>query len=190
MGEDKIPISNFFKAHKTPPLLQSSHFSNIRDSKTRDFRFYSSNIRDSKIQGFRSYSSKRLTNVEQNSFSITPNLNEIIIGLTLGDLSISKRYTNAILHFKQGLVNKEYIYHLFKLFSNYSNFEATKHHEIFDKRYNKTYTSIIFNSYSLPCFNYYYDLFYVNGVKTIPLNIGDLLTLLVWYIGLWTTVLN
>jgi hypothetical protein len=28
----------------------------------------------------------------------------------------------------------------------------------------------------LPCFNELYDLFYVNGVKIIPLNIGELLT--------------
>ena len=41
---------------------------------------------------------------------------------------------------------------------------------------NKLYYSIGFRTYSLPCFNYYHDLFYVNGVKIIPLNIGELLT--------------
>jgi hypothetical protein len=29
---------------------------------------------------------------------------------------------------------------------------------------------------ALPCFNYYYDLFYPKGIKTVPQNIADLLT--------------
>jgi len=28
----------------------------------------------------------------------------------------------------------------------------------------------------LPCFNYLWELFYIDKVKTVPLNIGDLLT--------------
>ena len=28
----------------------------------------------------------------------------------------------------------------------------------------------------LPCFNYLWDLFYIDKVKTIPSNIGDILT--------------
>lgn len=28
----------------------------------------------------------------------------------------------------------------------------------------------------LPCLNYYYDLFYLNGIKIIPKNIAELLT--------------
>lgn len=78
--------------------------------------------------------------------------------------------------FKQSLDKKEYIYHLFDLFSGYSNMDAPNHKDYFDKRTNKVYTSIVFNTYSLPCFNYYHELFYVNGVKIIPLNIGQLLT--------------
>src|SRR6202035_854095 len=33
-----------------------------------------------------------------------------------------------------------------------------------DKRTGKIYTSVTFNTYSLPCFNELYELFYVNGV--------------------------
>lgn len=40
----------------------------------------------------------------------------------------------------------------------------------------KKYSTITFNTYSLPCLNYYYDLFYKDKVKSIPLNIGELLT--------------
>lgn len=121
-------------------------------------------------------SSNRLTNIQRDSFSVSPDLHEVIIGISLGDLHINKQCDNARLMFKQGIVNQDYIYHLFQLFSSYSNMEAPKHREYFDKRTNKVYTSISFNSYSLPSFNYYYELFYVNGVKIIPLNISELLT--------------
>jgi hypothetical protein len=50
------------------------------------------------------------------------------------------------------------------------------HGEYHYKRNNKVYSFIRFTTYSLPCFNYYHELFYVNRVKRIPLNIGELLT--------------
>ena len=45
-----------------------------------------------------------------------------------------------------------------------------------DKRTGKIYNSLIFKTRMLPCFNYLGDLFYIDKVKTIPSNIGDLLT--------------
>lgn len=120
----------------------------------------------------------RLTNVERNSFNVPQHLHEVIIGSCLGDL-IAVRKTiahNTYFQFKQGLVNKDYIYHLFDLFLSFTNMEIPKDLEYLDKRSNKTYTSINFHTYRLPCFNYYYDLFYVDGIKRIPLNIGELLT--------------
>jgi hypothetical protein len=45
-----------------------------------------------------------------------------------------------------------------------------------DKRTGLIYGSIRFNTLSLPCFNEFYDLFYPNGQKVVPLNIADLLT--------------
>lgn len=45
-----------------------------------------------------------------------------------------------------------------------------------DKRTGKIYNSLIFKTRMLPCFNYLWDLFYIDKVKTIPSNIGDLLT--------------
>ena len=124
----------------------------------------------------RYYSTKRLTNVQKNSFSVTPDLHNLIIGSLLGDLFINKQCNNSRLEFKQSLDNKDYVYHLFELFSSYSNMKEPKQHEYLDKRTNKIYYSIGFATYSLPCFNYYYKLFYLNGVKVIPLNIGELLT--------------
>lgn len=117
-----------------------------------------------------------MTNIQKDSFSISPDIQDIIIGISLGDLNINRQGKNARLRFKQSLVHKGYIYHLFDLFSSYSNMKELKHNEYLDKRTNKVYTFIVFYTYSLPCFNYYHELFYVDGVKRIPLNIEDLLS--------------
>jgi len=62
----------------------------------------------------RYYSTKRLTNVEKNSFSVPQNLHEVIIGLILGDCFIHKhpRGVNACLHFEQGLIHEAYIIYM------------------------------------------------------------------------------
>lgn len=54
--------------------------------------------------------------------------------------------------------------------------KSPSHYDYLNKKTNKVYTSIHFYTYSLPCFNYYHELFYVDKVKRIPLNIGELLT--------------
>jgi hypothetical protein len=121
------------------------------------------------------YYSTRLSNSQRSFFTITSDLHNIIIGGILGDLHINREGNNARLMFKQGLDHKEYVYHLFDLFSSYSNMKEPRHYEFLDKRNNKVNTSVDFHTYSLPCFNVYYDLFYVDGVKIIPKNIGELL---------------
>ena len=46
-----------------------------------------------------------------------------------------------------------------------------------DNRTNKEYKSVHFATLSLPCFNYYRDMFYdSNNLKIVPLNIKNLLT--------------
>lgn len=83
---------------------------------------------------------------------------------------------NPRLEFEQGLINEAYILHLYDLFKDYCS-SAPKYN---DRKLNfgadKVYTRIRFYTYALPCFNYYHSLFYVNGVKRIPFNIGELLT--------------
>lgn len=69
----------------------------------------------------RYYSTKRLTNVEKNSFLVPQNLHEVIIGLMLGDCFIHKhpKGVNACLHFEQGLIHEAYIMHLYELFKSF-----------------------------------------------------------------------
>jgi hypothetical protein len=49
-----------------------------------------------------------------------------------------------------------------------------------DIRTGKKYNSIRFATLSMPCLNYYYDLFYykkkIKNIKQVPLNISELLT--------------
>jgi hypothetical protein len=46
-----------------------------------------------------------------------------------------------------------------------------------DKRTNKTYSSVLFATLTLPCFTFYRELFYnLQGKKIVPLNINQLLT--------------
>ena len=45
-----------------------------------------------------------------------------------------------------------------------------------DSRTNKNYSSLTLRTKSFSLFTEYYNLFYLNGVKVIPNNIGDLLT--------------
>jgi len=111
---------------------------------------------------------------------ITPLLHEIIVGSMLGDLTAERPNSNrnTRLIFKQSAAHKEYIDHLFSLFTLYCGSKPIVLSR-FDSRLNrmKTYVSIKFQTFSLPCFNVYKELFYnADGVKIVPSNIMDLLT--------------
>jgi hypothetical protein len=44
------------------------------------------------------------------------------------------------------------------------------------KKTGKVHSAIFFRTFALPCFKELYELFYVEGSKVVPLNIGELLT--------------
>jgi hypothetical protein len=107
-------------------------------------------------------------------------LEEIIIGTILGDMHIEKSKTNSNprLQFKQSIINKVYIEHLYSLFKEFCGSEP-KIMSSFDKRpnKNKAYSSIKFQTLSLPCFSKYRELFYnTKGIKIIPFELENLLT--------------
>jgi hypothetical protein len=119
---------------------------------------------------------KRLTNLEKSQFTLTDELKEILVGLILGDLYLNKQPSNVRLMFKQGIVNKDYLMHLYEIFSGYCSSGPKFTNAAPDARTGIVYTGIYFNTYSLPCFVPLYNLFYPNGKKIIPFNIGELLT--------------
>lgn len=107
-------------------------------------------------------------------------LEEIIIGLMLGDLFAEKNNSNSNtrLQFKQSNENKEYIDHLYDIFKEYCG-SKPKVISSFDSRptKNKVYHSIKFSTLSLPCFNKFRSLFYDSlGVKFIPDQLEENLT--------------
>jgi hypothetical protein len=134
------------------------------------------NIYPKKGLSIRYFSYKKLTNLQRYSFTISPETHNIIIGLCLGDLYIDKQAINPRLKFEQGLIHEKYLLHLYDLFQDYCGSSPKVNNRKSNPQRININNSIYFNTYSLPCFNYYYNLFYINGVKSIPLNIGELLT--------------
>jgi hypothetical protein len=122
--------------------------------------------------------SQRLTKAERSKIILSSELKEVLIGLLLGDLHAAKqkKSINVRLDFEQGFVHKDYLYHLFDLFKSYCLAAPKIANRLPDKRTGKIYTRITFRTIALPCFNELYDIFYLEGKKIIPKNIGELLT--------------
>lgn len=124
---------------------------------------------------------KRLYRVSPKAhLKVSTCLHEIIIGSMLGDLTVEKPNLNcnARMQFKQSIINKEYIEHLYELFQEFCGSKPLVMSN-FDNRPNKNkeYSSIKFQTLSLPCFNIYRELFYNSeGQKILPPNLEDLLT--------------
>jgi hypothetical protein len=123
---------------------------------------------------------KSLSKVDRAAIQLTQEQIDIIVGCGLGDLHIRKDNRavngNAKLRFKQSSIHKEYINYLFKKFKNLTPQDTLKESSHLIKLTNKTYTSFYFQTYSLPCFNKFYDLFILNGEKVVPNNIAEFLT--------------
>lgn len=124
---------------------------------------------------------RKLSKEYKESYKLTLEQKESLIGLILGDISIEKalRSRNARLRFDQSIIHEEYrvalfLYNLFELLVNMSPKVQIRKP---DSRTGKVYSSIRFATLAMPCLNYYYDLFYKDKIKRVPSNIGDLLTL-------------
>ena len=93
-----------------------------------------------------------------------------------------RRYSptaNTKLVFCQGKNNEKYIIHLYELFKEFISQEIK--YTVVGKegeKGNKPRIQIKFATLSLPCFNYYYELFYQNKKKIIPKEILGLLTII------------
>jgi hypothetical protein len=101
---------------------------------------------------------------------LTPELREVIVGCAL--LNIERRSANGStrLRFEQGGANSAYLYTLYSLFEPYCS-SAPKVYTDSNGR-----TSVRFNTLSSLIFTEFNSLFYLERVKHVPPNIGDLLT--------------
>lgn len=120
--------------------------------------------------------SKRLKKKEKEAITLTNELKDILVGGLLGDLHGRLRNGKASFVFKQGIIHKDYLNHLYELFSLYCPsapkiVEGSPHIIT-----GKIYSSIGFQTYTLPCFTELYNSFYTDSQKRIPMNIRDLLT--------------
>lgn len=97
----------------------------------------------------------------------------------LGDLSLEKATTNSNIRLRfdqSSSIHSDYVFFLYSLFKDYTLTPPKSTNRKPDNRTGKIYNSLIFKTRMLPCFNYLWDLFYTDKVKTIPNNIGELLT--------------
>ena len=124
------------------------------------------------------YKPRKRTN-SNSTLILTDHLKQVLIGLTLGDLSVEKATpnSNVRLRFDQSsLVHSAYLMHLYDLFKDYTLSPPKSTNRKPDNRTGKVYNSLIFKTRMLPCFNYLWELFYKDRVKIVPMNIGELLT--------------
>jgi hypothetical protein len=114
----------------------------------------------------------------KTSVNLSDELKQILVGCLLGDVNINKqeKRQNPRLKFEQGLLHKEYLLHLFSLFEVFCLTEPKIYNPKPDKRTGKVYSTIKFQTRSLPCFKELFEIFYPEGKKIVPLNIGDLMT--------------
>ena len=121
-----------------------------------------------------------MTNTK-NLIILPENLHSILIGIMLGDGSISKSSPTSNSRFEMsfGSNYSKFAEHIANMFKEFIN---TPVKEIKIKGKNKDYTNLRLKTVSLPVFNYYFDLFYQFNsekgkyVKIVPLNISELLS--------------
>jgi hypothetical protein len=122
-----------------------------------------------------------LSKVDRLKFNIDTPLNEILIGLLLGDGHLQCRHNNSRFMYGQSSLREHhlnYFYHIFDLFKPFVSKEfKIKSRSFFDKRTKNIYRSVLFATLTLPCFAYYRNLFYNSkNKKIVPFNISQLLT--------------
>lgn len=120
---------------------------------------------------------KRLSSKERNLIFLTLEQKEILVGLTLGDATLQRRSSsgNTRLLFTQSLIHSDFF---FSVFSNFQSFCSTgfSPEPVKLKVGESLYYLITFTTLQLPCFNYFYEIFYPNGKKVVPANLANYLT--------------
>lgn len=127
---------------------------------------------------------KRLSPSERALLTLKGENLEAFIGIMLGDGSLQLRgpLQNARFHFGQSgkLEKRGYYEQVFNLFLPYLTdkvvSQGTVVRDFVNPKGGANYTKVNFSTMALPCFTYYYHLFYVGGVKVVPQLILELLS--------------
>jgi len=117
----------------------------------------------------KSYKGKELELYKQ-TIKLTEIQREILIGVLLGDASISLLNGKPVysIKFEQSIANIDYINHLYLIFEPFVGQIPLEYKNKF----------IWLRTYRHVCFKFYYDIFYygVDNVKKVPKNIEKFLT--------------
>ncbi len=114
------------------------------------------------------------TLIVRHLVQISPHLDSLILGVLLSDgwLFINKS-GNTLLAFKQSTDKLEFFFKVFNQLSHYCsrfpNITSTYVN-------NKTHYAISFSTRTLPCLTEWYNIFYINKKKVVPLDLYNLLT--------------
>lgn len=125
------------------------------------------------------YRFPRKTSIKKIEVELTQQQKEVIVGTMLGDASMERVKTNhnSRIAFQQTFPgHASYVTRLFIIFRNLVGQCPRIITRKPDIRTGNVYSTLGFKSLTFPCLNTYYELFYKQGVKTVPLNIEELLT--------------
>lgn len=101
-------------------------------------------------------------------------INHVIVGLVLSDGWLEHSRKNASVGFAQSLDHFKYLWFVFSLLSHYCYYFPIARNRII---INNNKPSLKFSTRSMPCFTELYQIFYPNGVKIIPEDIYNMLTI-------------
>jgi hypothetical protein len=111
---------------------------------------------------------------------LSQHIKDFILGSTLGDLHISRRRdrpnVTANLVIRQSIIHKDYFYHILEVLEPFCTNTKPSRTIYKFKGSDKEYEVLHFNTKVSPIFNYYHDLFYINGIKVVPYGVEHLLT--------------
>lgn len=110
--------------------------------------------------------------------SVRGYLEQVIIGNILGDAWMERKSktSNARLRYQQTSPKHDgRLYYVWKFYAMWCSGFATLITRL-DKRSDTTRYVLMFSTRAMPFFTFYYNLFYVDGVKTIPSDIAHYLT--------------
>ena len=121
----------------------------------------------------------RKTNEAKLKINLTSIQKEVVIGTVLGDSSIERAKPNHNSRIRYDQSFPEHATYLIYLFGGFNNL-CKKGPKVFIRKPDiltgKVYSHISFKTLNLLCLNEFYELFYKDKKKIIPLNIADLLT--------------
>ena len=180
---EKSSIKLNKKSFKHNVINSSNSITTIYSKSTLRFKSF-----NNKKELCRYYSTNKLSKEYKEGCELTPEQKEILIGVILGDGFLEKLNVRSNTRLKIDNTypdQEEFVNTLRKLFDPITNMEP-KILTRTDKRSNKVSQSIYFWTLTLPCLNFYHELFYKDRIKLIPSNIGELLTekgLAFWLMG-------